>query len=278
MPGAAQPDRGAIRFAEHVGSWQSGPHCLAGPLPVSSRREDAGPALKKAAIDGTPRTSLARRTMSKTESIAALRTAATQVFSEVGYYGASLREIATAAGVPLSTIHTYFGSKVDLFADVVGEAWREIEKDRTRILAERTNGNVATLSDIVHAVAHPIVVRARSPEPAQFRIPRLLRHWVVAPQEVSVQLRKLHGTEATLRRWIETLMAACPSLSTADAMWGFSFLVGAVYSWELTDKRYDTVLGFSDQRGPEELTDQLVNFVVSGLQDMAQRRIAAAGT
>jgi AcrR family transcriptional regulator len=215
--------------------------------------------------------------MSKSETIAALRASAAQVFSEVGYYGASLREIAAAADVPLSTIHTYFGSKADLFADVIGDTWREIESDRIRILAERTEGGRApTAHDIVYALAYPIVARARSPQAEQFRAPRLLRHWVVAPREVSISMRKTHGTEAALKRWIDMLTEACHPLSKADAMWGFSFLVGSIYSWELTDKRYDSVVGFSDDRSAEELTNYLVEFIVAGLRDMGQRQTAAA--
>jgi AcrR family transcriptional regulator len=220
-----------------------------------------------AAIDG-------RRSptcMSKAETIAALRDSATQVFSEVGYYGASLREIAAMAGVPLSTIHMYFGSKGALFAEVVGEVWREIEQERVQILAARKQADrPSSLRDVVYALAYPIVSRARSPLPEQRRTPKLLRHWVAAPPEVNVALRENYGTEQALGRWIDMLAAAWGPLSNVDAIWGFSYIVGAVYSWEMVYQRYDSIVAFTDDRSADEITRQLVDFAVAGLQGMGR--------
>ena len=47
--------------------------------------------------------------MSKAQTIAALIESAIDAFSRYGFEGASLRDIAANAGVPLGTIHMYFG-------------------------------------------------------------------------------------------------------------------------------------------------------------------------
>lgn len=46
--------------------------------------------------------------------------AAEHEFGEHGYDGATIRAIATRAGVDSALVHHYFGAKADLFAEVIG--------------------------------------------------------------------------------------------------------------------------------------------------------------
>jgi AcrR family transcriptional regulator len=50
----------------------------------------------------------------------AILTAARDAFAERGFDGASIRSIATGAGVDPALVHHYFGTKEQLFMDVVG--------------------------------------------------------------------------------------------------------------------------------------------------------------
>jgi AcrR family transcriptional regulator len=52
---------------------------------------------------------------------AAILTSARQAFARAGYDGAGLREIAEGAGVTAMLVNRYFGSKEQLFAEVVAE-------------------------------------------------------------------------------------------------------------------------------------------------------------
>ena len=46
--------------------------------------------------------------------------AAEAIFARQGYYAATIRDITQAAGVPLSLARYYFGSKDELFMQVLG--------------------------------------------------------------------------------------------------------------------------------------------------------------
>lgn len=46
--------------------------------------------------------------------------AAVEEFGELGYEGATIRSIATRAGVDPALVHHYFGTKADLFANAAG--------------------------------------------------------------------------------------------------------------------------------------------------------------
>ncbi|MDR3511946.1 MAG: TetR family transcriptional regulator [Caulobacteraceae bacterium] len=220
---------------------------------------------------------MARRS-SKGETITALLESATTVFSQVGYEGASLRDIAAGARTPLSAINMYFGTKSDLFVAVASQLWREIEVERSALLAARiaAKGGPADLRDIVFALVKPIVDRARSTTEADRRLPNLLRRWVSAPPDVKVELRRRSNTADSLRRWIDSVRGVCPTLTKSEAVWGFSFVVGALYSWEIMDNRYDEVVGSPDD-DPEEIVEYLVEFAVSGMQGLVDRAARKPG-
>lgn len=210
--------------------------------------------------------------MSKADTITALMDSATTVFSETGYEGASLRDIAAGARTPLSTINMYFGTKADLFVAVMAHLWREIEEDRARILAARiaAHGGPANLRDIIFALVKPVVYRARSATASDRRLPRLLRQWVGAPPDVKAELRSRNNSQASLGRWIESMTLACPTLTKSEVVWGFSFVVGSLYSWELMDNRYDEIVDVEDIE-PEDIVEYLVDFAVSGMEGLIER-------
>lgn len=56
----------------------------------------------------------------KQDTREAILTAARDVFAERGYDGATIRQIATSAGVDPALVHHYFGTKDQLFLDTVG--------------------------------------------------------------------------------------------------------------------------------------------------------------
>ncbi|MFI6338855.1 TetR family transcriptional regulator [Streptomyces sp. NPDC050535] len=55
----------------------------------------------------------------KPDTRGAILEAARETFAERGYDGSSIRHIATSAGVDPALVHHYFGSKEDLFLEVV---------------------------------------------------------------------------------------------------------------------------------------------------------------
>ncbi|CAI9388246.1 TetR family transcriptional regulator [Microbacterium sp. T2.11-28] len=82
--------------------------------------------------------------------------AATEEFSENGYDGATMRAIATRAGVDSALVHHYFGTKADLFTEIVGAPIRP-DLDIPTLLA----GDRARLGE---AIVRYILVRFEQPE------------------------------------------------------------------------------------------------------------------
>ena len=84
--------------------------------------------------------------MSKALTIDAIEASAHEVFCRDGFDRASLREIASRAGVSLSAIHEYFDSKAALYIQVGKKLFARLEAQRRGILEDiKQSGSKAFL-------------------------------------------------------------------------------------------------------------------------------------
>lgn len=216
--------------------------------------------------------------MSKADTIDALMESAIHCFSRYGYEGASLRDIAANAGVPLSTIHMYFGSKAELYSAIERKSWNEIDDERSALLtlALRNAGDrPPELADLFHALAFPVVRRALGDSENDRERVFIVRSRV-AGQSLLKPADFLETADRSVVRWIDAMGQACPTLTRQDIVWAFSFVVGAIYSWQLIDHRYDRLLGEDVERTVEGITSDIVAFGCAGVQALIDRRAAAA--
>jgi AcrR family transcriptional regulator len=209
--------------------------------------------------------------MSKAETIDALMDSATLIFAKCGYEGASLRDIARGAGVPLSTIHLYFGSKSELFIGVRQAAWDEVNREREAlfedVLAKGQPGD-ALLIGVLHSLAHPIVRRAMSKKPRDMAQTFLIRaHWNRSPSEHVMAL-----SVTGIYRWLNAVSQCCPTFSRVDSALALSFVVGAIYSWQLMEHHADMLEGEGLDLDADSVTADIVTFCHSGIRAMAARR------
>jgi len=97
----------------------------------------------------------------------ALLTAAREVFSELGYEGATVRGIASRAGVDAAMVNHWFGGKEALFASAVlqlpfdpGEVVAELLQGPPDSLGERIVHRFVTVWDTTAGGAFPALVRS----------------------------------------------------------------------------------------------------------------------
>ncbi len=217
--------------------------------------------------------------MSKADTIDALMESAIHCFSRYGYEGASLRDIAANAGVPLSTIHMYFGSKSELFSAIERKSWNEIDDERSGLLSralEKAAGRPPELADLFHALAFPVVRRALGESDHDRAQIFIVRSRVVHGPILAAASNFTKTADRSVVRWIDAMVLACPTLRRQDIIWAFSFVVGAIYSWQLIDHRYDRLLGQDIERTAESVTADIVAFGCAGVQGLIDKRAAEA--
>lgn len=211
--------------------------------------------------------------MSKADTIAALKRSAIEHFASYGFEGASLRTIASSAGVPLSAVHIYFGSKAELYVEVGRQVWNELHQERIEIFREAAAANpdsTQQLSDLIYALAYPIVRRAMSNSAFDAAEIRIIRSVVWQRVRDDNNMHEM-GDEA-IQYWIDRMHQLCPSLTQAEVVWAYSLVVSAIYSWQLVDHRYDKFVPVESIGGIDDVMGDLVAFGTDGISAMVERR------
>lgn len=199
----------------------------------------------------------------KRDSISRLQESALHVFSSKGFDGTSLRNIADHAGVPLSTINRYFGSKLDLFNEIEHRIWHDVNRDREEIFRRPQFVDATgqpTLRSVLHAFVFP-VVRLAVGKDANLSLLRFLREFVA---------RKYHEREASsflkvAERWLAAILEARPDLPRIRAVWALGFVVNITFSDQLQHGSYNALLPPGADMGPDELTAMIIDFCEAGI-------------
>lgn len=211
--------------------------------------------------------------MSKADVIDTLVESAITVFAREGYEGASLREIAGEAGVALSAINLYFGTKMELFISVTKTVYAEIDQERRalfRAAEERFRPDPIPMADLIHALAFPVVRHALSEDPHELdKLKLLVSHLSMISPMIDV-------IDRAVVPWIEAMGLLYPTLTREDRIWAFSYFTGTIYSWQLLNHRYDKMLGAAGLRSISAVTDEIVAFCSGGLSALVEQHQRAA--
>ncbi|UCC98088.1 MAG: TetR/AcrR family transcriptional regulator [Phycisphaerales bacterium] len=200
--------------------------------------------------------------------------AAEELFSERGFDGTSVRELAVAAGCNVASVNYYFGGKEKLYEEV----WRRhlllLRDSRVasidKVMAE--TGGTPSLEALLHSFAYafigPLVDRRGGR-----RIIRLMAREMIDPHLSS----DMFGEEVirpTLTMMQKVLSQACPGLHESKVPLVVFSLVGQL----LHTIRIRAMLQWTDDKAlamfePAEVVNHIVAFSAAGIRAYAQGRI-----
>jgi AcrR family transcriptional regulator len=153
--------------------------------------------------------------------------AAQRVFAGFGYDGASLRQIADAAGVPVALVSYHFGSKDGLYRAVF---YRRVPA----IVDQRHAGIAIAMSEpdldrrlelLVKVLVMPwLRMRARDKDPSLGHL--LSRETIDPNSEARGIIRDL--LDPVARVLLAALASALPGRSVQDIAWAYHFMLGAM--------------------------------------------------
>ncbi|WP_168626695.1 MULTISPECIES: TetR/AcrR family transcriptional regulator [unclassified Cryobacterium] len=210
-----------------------------------------------------PRTERGNRTRSK------LLVAAEKVFSECGYHEASIVRITEAAGVAQGTFYLYFGSKLEIFDELVEDLNRRVrhamrdamEGAPTRLEAERAGYHGFFQFTAEHPALYRIVREAESVSPKALRMhyTRIVDGYIEGLREA-----KDHGeigdVDPAVVAWI--LMGIGEMVGMRWVLWGEDGAAGA--------DNDPTASGTS--RVPDHVFEEMMSFIQRGLGAPEQRK------
>lgn len=194
-------------------------------------------------------------------------------FSQRGYAGTSLKEVAASCGVTQALITYYFGTKQLLFEQVFLRRALLVSEERVTLLRELTDAKSANVRDIVRAFLLPLVaLRGTDGGRAFIRLQARLH---TEPPEISYNLRSTAYGDST-DAYVEALRAALPGLPAKDLYWRVTMMIGAyLYAFSDTHRLDVLAKGACDPWDANETLEQLTSFIVGGLEAQACAQPAA---
>ena len=212
----------------------------------------------------------------------AILLAAERLFSQRGYHGVSIRQIAEAADVPLALVGYYFGPKQALF-HAIFDSWSDTIATRLERLraAEREPWDEGKLQRIVQAFVEPVIAMRASAEGEYYAL--LMTQGLGTQQhEADAVLRQFFDPMASAFIGVlhDTLAQEAPAITRGTVAWCYQFALGALMH-HIADTRVERLsLGANRANDPEAMP-LLIEFIVHGIRGVVARvhpRIPAGKT
>lgn len=205
--------------------------------------------------------------------------AAEDVFARLGYYAATIRGITRSAGVELSLARYYFGSKDELFRQVVSRRADDIcqmlETSLARARHAAGAGRAPGLRAVVEAMVGPALQKLASGDPGWRNYLRLLSGFALLQDQHALLAPWRARYASTAAQFHAALAAARPDAPEHVIGWALHFLHTLIGHALLDVGVTRHAAGLAALPVPwEQLREQLVQHVVGGISAQA----AGSGT
>ena len=191
-------------------------------------------------------------------------------FAERGFVGTSLREILRDAGANVAAAHYHFGSKEELYREVVGTFLTRLCAERQRAFLLIQSAEPASPRSRIQALARAYVephIRLCADPEAEHYV-RLLARFITEDEQLTGRIYT-EILEPVRRLYFTAIAAAAPQIPQLQLSRLFSFMVTLMVTAP-ADSAYRSLTGRSPwPRVPEQLIEQIVAFVTAGLVDAA---------
>lgn len=191
--------------------------------------------------------------------------AAERLFADRGYDGASVRDIAKAAGAQIASVSFHHGSKETLFERVVERRASELAQLRLDALAvAKATGQPLTLKAILAAFLRPYLEKAGAGDPQWLAYARL-----VAMVSADARWHRISERcfDPTAGQFIREISALFPEADDTAISVAFVFSVSAMLSLSTSRWRIEALAAASGKStGIGRLADDLEHFCEAGMR------------
>ena len=199
------------------------------------------------------------REISKTETSDRIVLAAEIEFAERGFDGAGMKAISQRADVSQALLHYHFGSKDQLYSEVVARRSRMINTERLALLGEVDLTGPQAVAGILDALFRPPL----GPAGGDGAYARIFGGLVVGRDRDVALVREHYDPTAT--RFIAALGQALPGVSRKPAAHCYRLALGALVVMIGRDGRVERLMGQDALRDTEEVLRGLITFASGGI-------------
>lgn len=198
--------------------------------------------------------------------------AAESLFAVRGFYGASVRDITQAAGAQLAMVNYHFGSKQELYVQVIRRRGTAHAGQMQRFLDEAVaaaSGGPPSIESVIEAFCASIFERIVNGGPGWRRYIQLLSRIADAPQEEGFVAPMNELFDPVVGNYVKALRAALPEMSNSNLYAAFYFLqAGLVYTTADT-RGIDRQSGGKLHSGDfQKLLPRMVRFFAAGFRSL----------
>jgi len=195
----------------------------------------------------------------------AILDAAERLFAERGYEGASVRDIAKAAGAQIASISFHHGSKEALFERVVDRRASELSTMRLEALeAVRSGNKPLTLEAVLSAFLRPYLEKAGAGDPQWLAYARLVAMVSADARWHEISERCFDPTAGI---FIAEIAQLFPHAERSAIAVSFIFSVSAMLSLSTSTWRIEALsASVGNQRAMDRLAGELVRFCEAGMR------------
>jgi AcrR family transcriptional regulator len=203
----------------------------------------------------------------------AILDAAESLFSRHGFYGVTVRQVATEAGVDTALIHYYFGSKRELFDEVFARRAEILNTARLEAMRAyvREHAGDIRVEGIIEAFIDPLIERSMTNEEGwknYFRLVALVNN---TPAWGGETMHRFF--DPVVQELIEMLKAALPDAEIRDLYWCYQFLTGAMMLTLSETGRIDQLSdGLCRSTDLQSVRTRLYAWCASGLEEVVRRK------
>jgi len=193
--------------------------------------------------------------------------AAEELFSQRGFYGVTVRQVADMAGVDVALPNYYFESKRGLFDAVFLRRAEVLNRQRSDCLDEALRaaeqaGERITVERILKAFITPVMEAQSSHDPGWRNYCRLVAE--VNSSAVWAGMMTAHF-DSLIAKFIDALRLALPGVKDKDLYWAYHMLTGALTLTMADTGRIDRLSGgLCHSDDAPDAYDHLVRFFTRG--------------
>ena len=212
-----------------------------------------------------------RKKSDKPDNRSRLLDAAEQLFSERGFDGCTLRDIADRAGVNQGMIHYFFRTKENVFREAYFRRGADITANRLRLLDEeeaRADGQPIKLARLLEIFLRPAYDVATS-GPSGRAFLRMQARLQLDNSPFSQEIRQALYDESS-QRFVQAFARSMPGVPYEEVHWRFTFLRGA-YQYVLANTgRLEAISGHRlSGEAFQQALHYLLPFLEAGLRSPA---------
>ncbi len=187
--------------------------------------------------------------------------AAEILFAERGFDGTGMKAIAQEAQVSQALLHYHFGTKEQLYVEVISRRSKKINDERHALLDCVDTESSTAVREILEALFRPPLGPAGGAEPYA----KIFSGLVVGRERDQQLVRSCY--DPTAQRFIAKLQQAIPGTDQATAAMSYTLALGSLITVINRNGRVERLMGKQDKAAldTEEILRKLVDFTEGGI-------------